>query len=596
MIAVLSSVLSAISEDVVSSDRLSSSFSDLDMFKLSQVLDKVQVIASSWSVVDEHMTRRNEPCPCGKSARFKHCHGHPSNVAAEEALRILTSELQRPRPSDGPRPIISTVVAGLRWVSVNGQLFSGSWLTFNEFLIHYLRARLGPTWINSEEVKAPDQRHPLIDWLRVLGEQIRDLRGPAGQIAFMPSFGAVRAVVGLAYDLFLIEHHICDEKSAASFTRLMTRLRRQEQFFGARHEARVAAIFLRAGFDLAWEDENERKSGGHGEFIACFPITGRSFWVECKMRQPVKNKDRCYADLLAKALRKSTYLERMVFIEMNMPSEENNAHNDDNGGWHRDVIKQLRNLEIQPNSKNLPPAFVWICNFPEHWHLETVPKGCGIMLEGFKTDDHRLEVADLVEHLRQHEDNPEIEALWSSIHQHISPPLSFESSDLPIRRLYPVLVGRSYVLEDGTIGILEEAVVIESWHQITCFFRKASGVHETVSKFLDDCIFPEHACPEPEPRATRPPISTTTSVDLFSAVCRIYASTPQDRLIEMMSDIEGIEIFKEFSHYQTLLWYACMVVKKAVDLVYSRQVPKWLDRLPRPWKPKDHQEDFTFDH
>ena len=48
----------------------------------------------------------------------------------------------------------------------------------------------------------------------------------------------------------------------------------------ARHEARAAGILLRAGFEIEWEDEADRRSGRHGEFIATFPATGRKFWVE----------------------------------------------------------------------------------------------------------------------------------------------------------------------------------------------------------------------------------------------------------------------------------------------------------------------------
>lgn len=76
--------------------------------------------------------------------------------------------------------------------------------------------------------------------------------------------GAAFSYLSLAYDLYSLRH------AAVIKEQLLQRLRLKDQFEVARYETFVAACFLRAGFDLKFEDENDREHR-HCEFVATAP-------------------------------------------------------------------------------------------------------------------------------------------------------------------------------------------------------------------------------------------------------------------------------------------------------------------------------------
>ena len=87
--------------------------------------------------------------------------------------------------------------------------------------------------------------------------------------------GAIKAYLGLAYDLYLSGHN------AELPERLLKRLRNRDQFEGAVYEAFVIGCFARAGFSIEFEDEDDL-SVSHCEFTATHKETGRRFSVEAK--------------------------------------------------------------------------------------------------------------------------------------------------------------------------------------------------------------------------------------------------------------------------------------------------------------------------
>ena len=56
-----------------------------------------------------------------------------------------------------------------------------------------------------------------------------------------------------------------------------------DQFQGVRYELFVAATCIRAGFDIAYEDETD-KTKKHPEFVATHRLTGQKISVEAKRR------------------------------------------------------------------------------------------------------------------------------------------------------------------------------------------------------------------------------------------------------------------------------------------------------------------------
>lgn len=115
--------------------------------------------------------------------------------------------------------------------------------------------------------------------------------------------GAVAAYMHLAYDLYALDHN------AELQAKLVTRLRSKDNFYGARYEVQVAAMLARAGFTIAFENEDDR-STSHCEFVITHPRTGKQFSVEAKRAESGR-----VIRQLVRALGKTANHTRIVFID-----------------------------------------------------------------------------------------------------------------------------------------------------------------------------------------------------------------------------------------------------------------------------------------
>ena len=538
---------------------------------------------------------RNDPCPCGSGTKFKKCHGvhkepattlPPGPPQAEfETLmrRAQAKQVQTVRQQGHGRPIISNVIEGTRFVAVGKEVAYGPWKIFPEFLLHYVRARLGFFWGEAEKSKPELERHPFVRWWEVFGAQrVRHTTSAEG-INSMPMYGAASAVLGLAYDLYTVEHNVESEQDALSFQRMLARLRIADQFMGARHEARAAGMLLRAGFKLAWEDEQVRQSGGHGEFVATFPETGRSFWVECKMRQPEREDARFhYTHLVSDALQKATGLERLVFVELAYTGA---PLNEETGGWAGIAVNQLRTLEQQPTSATLPPALIVLTNFPEHWQLDQPMEGTGVVMEGFRTERYRMgQEEELLAAIEAKERNREIEFLWSSLQKHSRAPITFDGSLPGIDPDKQLVVGGSYHLPDGQVGVLEEATVVEEWKQAACFMRRADGTRVMINIDLsEDELDAWKRHPDTffgELRPHHPPAKN--AMDLYEFFHSSYSNTPKEKLLEFMAHNQSIAELRKLTQPELAKRYAYMLAATVAERGPEPTKPTWQKRLRRP--------------
>ena len=116
---------------------------------------------------------RNEPCPCGSGKKFKRCHGSivqldRTSLGLRQAVMAdqrtaAARNLKRERQQGFGRPIVSTLTPdGRRLVAVKNKLLAGAWATFHDFLGHYLVNAMGVEWWRAEELKAPEEQHPLV--------------------------------------------------------------------------------------------------------------------------------------------------------------------------------------------------------------------------------------------------------------------------------------------------------------------------------------------------------------------------------------------------------------------------------------------------
>lgn len=226
---------------------------------------------------------RNQSCPCGSGRKYKRCHGRP-NVAApsidERTLRqrLEANEHIRQRQQGLGRPIVAGRANGHQVVGVGATLhWSNKWQTFPDFLLDYIKNKLGPAWGNTEIKKPLAQRHPLLQWYDAVCQRQRSDFVKPREIYESQITGAVACYLGVAYGLYLLEHNVELQD------RLIKRLKNVGNFQGAYYELWVASILIRAGFRLTLEDEADGNSK-HCEFAAVSTATGKRYWVEAKMR------------------------------------------------------------------------------------------------------------------------------------------------------------------------------------------------------------------------------------------------------------------------------------------------------------------------
>jgi SEC-C motif len=365
---------------------------------------------------------RNEPCLCGSGKKYKRCHGYVEQTdGAIIDLRKLHQQaavamVQRERQQGLGNPIISAELNGYRLVAVKNRLLhSQGWKTFHDFLGDYIKMAIGPEWGNSEIAKPLEQRHPILVWYQKCCELQRRFVTQPGKVANTPMTGAVAAYMHLAYDLYALDHN------AELQEKLLARLRNHDKFTGARYETHVAALFIRAGFDIEFEDETDG-STTHCEFTATHKRTGKQFSVEAKRREGSRLR---VGHLFNDALSKHAKHIRVIFIDVNMLDD---ASDEKPPAFFGKVLRRLRSYEGKPlNDQARPAAYVFVTNTPWSLYLDAVAPRCAVLAEGFQIPDFkgdtltpslRRAIDARAEHIEMHE-------LLRSIQDHTDIPSTF---------------------------------------------------------------------------------------------------------------------------------------------------------------------------
>jgi hypothetical protein len=320
---------------------------------------------------------RNDPCPCGSGLKYKKCHGKSKTGIEEDIQKSYHKEKIREAKYGSVRPIISTDFHGYKIVASGNHLnYSKKWKTFHDFLFDYLRTTLGNEWGAAELKKDPAERHPVIQWYISLCKYQKEHIKEPGKIHSGICTGTVAAYLSLSYDLYLLRHHTLLQE------RLIHRLKIKDQFQGARYEIYVIASFIKANFDIVYEDETDR-SRSHCEFIATHKPTGKIYAVEAKSRhrpgllgrpgRPQKSDEirLRVGRLLRSALAKDTSNERIVFIDVNMPPQDVGPLTTI---WFKPFMEEVIKLERDTiNGKEVPPAYLMMTNHPYHYAGDEQP-------------------------------------------------------------------------------------------------------------------------------------------------------------------------------------------------------------------------------
>lgn len=548
--------------------------------------------------IDGKNIRRNDLCHCGSRRKFKYCHGAlrperpqpmtsltriPSEVLKEieRQLRYHEAREHQRREQQGyGRPVISMEHSGYRCVAVGlGMYWSQDWRTFPDFLLYYIKKVLGDDgWGNVELSKPFERRHPLIQWYDYLCAVQRESIKVPGQVFESPMTGAVRAYLGLAYYLYLIAHNATDISS-----RLINRLRNPDGFRGAYYETFVAAMFINAGFELEFENEDERDST-HCEFTATFPHTGRRFSVECKARQHGGidgNGDARAANpllrlgkQLTKALKKRANHPRVIFIDANVPD---NPKDETRLQWLQRAVLQLRRYEDRLIGGSAPaPAYVLVTNHPYTYDLTGTSFRSVVLAEGFKIPDFRADALypSIRAAVAARERHQEMHHLLKSIARHSDFPITFdgENPELAFADGAPprLRIGETYLVPDDggneVPGVLVDACVLENESKTWGIYRLANGTQVIVTNPMT----------EDELRAYRRHPDTFFGVvksakreakdalDLYDFMYESYRNTPKARLLEFMHDHPDIKELDELPQDEIAKIY-CERIALAVD-------------------------------
>lgn len=388
---------------------------------------------------------RNDPCPCGSGLKYKKCHGRsvmdsqksnegmgqplalPPQIQREMFEREVMKQRHNTRYGQ-VRPTIALDFQDFKMVAVGNQLhYSKEWKTFHDFLLDYIKNCLGSDWGNAELKKDNSKRHPILQWYKALCVFQRQNINEEEDIHSADCTGPVGAYLSLAYDLYVLRHHSALQK------RLVSRLKDRQQFQGARYEVYVTACFVRAGFDIVFEDESDGTTS-HCEFVATHKQSGRKYSVEAKSRHrpghlgqdgsPRATDDirLRIGNLLRNALRKEAAHTRIVFIDINMPPTSRDVRPFQTR-WFKSLMNEISRVEADTlDGKPTAPAFLFFTNHPYHYVDEGEPEPKkDLLMTAINMTEWKIDAPKVVASI-----DPPAFALWESMNKHTGVPRTFD--------------------------------------------------------------------------------------------------------------------------------------------------------------------------
>lgn len=523
---------------------------------------------------------RNVPCPCGSGKKYKRCHGAlnqsglPMSSSLTDEIKKKLAEMdaaqkQRQKQQGLGKPIISLLHNGYRFVAVGNRLYwSDKWKSFHDFLLAYIRDALGGEWGNAELKKPFEKRHTVLQWYDRLCRYQQETIITPGAVHTAPMIGAVAAYINLAYNLYLLAHNIKIQ------SRLIERLRDERQFQGAHYETYVAAAFIKAGFELEFEDESDC-SVSHCEFVATSPLTGTKYSVEAKSRASgkatVKIGDQLYA-----ALRKQANHKRVIFIDINVPDAADDA---ESLRWLNEALADLKLKEetMTIDALPAPEAYVFLTNHPYHYSLDSTSVRHAVLSEGFKIPDFKLHASfdSLRAALRAREKHADMNHLMSSLRDHYEIPSTFDG-EIPEfafgESVHRLKIGHKYLVpgEDGieVPGELMEAVVVESEKLVYGIYKIENGQTLIITcPLTDDELSAYRRHPDTFFGVYKPPSKRTEDpLQLYDFFFNSYHNTSIDRLLDFMKDHPDFESLKALSEEELAITYCERLVYSILSM------------------------------
>jgi len=538
---------------------------------------------------------RNEPCPCGSGKKYKKCHGSSNHINMpapfpfnraeinKKLKEIESKRIQRTQQQGLGRPIISSVFRGYRFVAIGNRYYykkEEKWQTFHDFLAEYIKIIFGKKWGSSEQKKALKEHHPLLQWAYTISKyREKVLSENSREIVSSPMTGAIFAYLTLAYNLYLIAHNIHLAHGEGLHARLIERLKNKESFYPAFYETMVAASFIKAGFQIELENE-EDPSSNHAEFTAISPKTKRKYSVEAKHRQADKSHTGISRQIY-NALKKDLPHERVVFINLNMRT---NQTSNSKLEWLDNVIGEMRQLETSElDGKPAPQAYIFVTNHPFLYNLDSFRFPPAAVAEGFKMQDFKLDSAflSLRDALKSREKHIDMLDLMNAMKEYDQIPCTFDS-EIPEYAFGEVKeprlkVGDKYLVPDSSgkevVGVLEDAVVLENEKKVYGLYRLEDGKQIMAScplsekefmvfKQYPDTFFGVYKKQQSEAK---------DPLDLFDFFHGAYKHTPKEKLLEFMKEHPDIEKLKNETQEELAIIYCERAVYAAMRQTSRKQ-------------------------
>jgi len=207
---------------------------------------------------------------------------------------------------------------------------------------------LGEEWLSSNS-KEP---HQLQNWYQISVTKSRDASRDDKSDLITSYSGELKSFLTVCYNLYITSSNGLLDKT------LMRRLKQKKQFQGARYELLILSSCIEAGFSIVLEDDTA--SGKHPEFIASDIVTGDAFAVEANSRH--RNGSMGWEDgvivnvdtkakiksILLSAIEKNTQKPFVVFLDVNLPAENNSSI------WTNEVKLDIEELlqDLYPQGKS----------------------------------------------------------------------------------------------------------------------------------------------------------------------------------------------------------------------------------------------------
>jgi hypothetical protein len=466
--------------------------------------------------------------------------------------RLKAKQLQVEKQQGLGKSIISIESNGYRLVAVwNRIYYSQKWKTFHDFLLEYIRMIFGKEWGQAEFAKPFKERHPVIQWHEIAYNYMKQYQKGDGTINNAPMTGAMSAYINLSYNLYLLAHNVEIQE------RLIRRLKDISQFRGAQYETYVAAEFIKAGFGLEIENEEDSRTT-HCEFTAISKITGRKYSIEAKARQPHKDNV-SIGNQLYSALKKKAKYERVIFVDVNITDFIKEVPS---------IVAELKRKEgtLKVDGEPAPCAYVFVTNHPFEYDLEGICEHRAGFAHGYKIPDFDFDFSftNIRDVLKAREKHKDMFELVKSICEHEeipstfdgkAPEFAFAEKNAPAR----LVIGEKYTIPgDGgknVEGVLVNATVSEAEKKVFGVYRTNDGkqiictnpmtdqeliaYRRQPDTFFDVCL--------KQGKKARDPLA------LFDFFYESYKNCPREKLLSFLKDRDDFENLKTFSNEELLI-------------------------------------------